>query len=604
MSIKKLVIWGAALLLAMLCLGGIVAASRINVIRIGGPVQTEIQQVSDLVADILPPPEYVIEPFFEATALLRDPSQYSVHAARLTKLQQDYDNRHAYWVASSLEPTLRKSIVEDTHHSATRFWAELNDRFLPAVKANDAAKMNASYARLSDDYNDQRAMVDKTVIMAAEYQAKLKANADGQLAWAIGLLLVIGAATLGMVGVACLGLLRRVIDPLVEVVDATTALAAGGSATVPHLTRTDELGKMAQAVESFRQATVARAEADACLSNEQQLVTTTLGDGLVALQQGNLTKFIRTEFPGGYGNLKISFNEAMGALREMIQLVSESARELTIGADDIASATDNLARRTQSDAASLEETNAALGQISGRLKATSTSSALTVQRAGQAIGTVARGRGTAVHAVTAMDRVSGSAKGIDSVIEGLDKIAFQTRVLAMNAAVEAGRAGDAGRGFAVVADLVSALAMRAEEEAKRARDELTVTLDEIAVAVGAVKKVDGVLEEIAADVEEVNTLLATMASDNTAQSLAIGEITSAMSVMDQSTQRNAAMVEQTSAATRTLSHAVRTLADRAAVFTFERRVRNIPVAVDRRAGGKSRVARDAAPAREEWMART
>ncbi|MQH48834.1 chemotaxis protein, partial [Escherichia coli] len=103
---------------------------------------------------------------------------------------------------------------------------------------------------------------------------------------------------------------------------------------------------------------------------------------------------------------------------------------------------------------------------------------------------VGSGRSTAEQATAAMIRVSDSARGIDSVIEGLDKIAFQTRVLAMNAAVEAGRAGEAGRGFAVVADLVSALAMRAEEEARRAREQLTATQTDIVVAVDAVKKVD------------------------------------------------------------------------------------------------------------------
>ena len=125
--------------------------------------------------------------------------------------------------------------------------------------------------------------------------------------------------------------------------------------------------------------------------------------------------------------------------------------------------------------------------------------------------TVDGGRSTAESAVAAMSRVRDSAKGIDDVIEGLDKIAFQTRVLAMNAAVEAGRAGEAGRGFAVVADLVSALAMRAEEESQRARDQLTATQVEVAGAVVAVEKVDGALVKIAEDVGTVHTLLATMA---------------------------------------------------------------------------------------------
>jgi methyl-accepting chemotaxis protein len=176
------------------------------------------------------------------------------------------------------------------------------------------------------------------------------------------------------------------------------------------------------------------------------------------------------------------------------------------------------------------------------------------------------GRAITDEAVHAMSRVSDCAKGIDDVIEGLDKIAFQTRVLAMNAAVEAGRAGEAGRGFAVVADLVSALAMRAEEEAKLAREQLVATQNEIGTAVAAVQKVDGALAGIATGVSEVHKLLGTMASDNQAQATAVTEISSAVATMDQATQKNAAMVEETSAASRTLSNEVSALVRQAARF--------------------------------------
>jgi methyl-accepting chemotaxis protein len=165
-----------------------------------------------------------------------------------------------------------------------------------------------------------------------------------------------------------------------------------------------------------------------------------------------------------------------------------------------------------------------------------------------------------------MNRVSESAKGIDSVIEGLDKIAFQTRVLAMNAAVEAGRAGEAGRGFAVVADLVSALAIRAEQEAGRARDQLTATQTDIVAAVERVHKVDGALSTISGDVGEVHVLLGEMANDNNAQSAMISEISTAISTMDKATQQNAAMVEETSAAARNLTDEVAALSSRAAQF--------------------------------------
>jgi methyl-accepting chemotaxis protein len=167
-----------------------------------------------------------------------------------------------------------------------------------------------------------------------------------------------------------------------------------------------------------------------------------------------------------------------------------------------------------------------------------------------------------------MHRVSESAKGIDSVIEGLDKIAFQTRVLAMNAAVEAGRAGEAGRGFAVVADLVSALAMRAEEEAGRARDQLTATQADIVDAVAMVQKVDGALVAISGDVDEVHDLLANIAADNEAQSSAVTQIAVAIGTMDQATQQNAAMVEETSAASRNLSSEVQLLSEQASAFNI------------------------------------
>lgn len=187
---------------------------------------------------------------------------------------------------------------------------------------------------------------------------------------------------------------------------------------------------------------------------------------------------------------------------------------------------------------------------------TARSAGQTVDQTEQAVSNVVAGRNTAEHAVSAMSRVLDGAKGIDSVIEGLDKIAFQTRVLAMNAAVEAGRAGDAGRGFAVVADLVSALAMRSEEEAKRARGQLTATQEDIGTAVGAVQDVDGALSNISGSVEQVLSLVSRMAAENRTQATTIKEIVGAVNEVDRATQQNAAMVEQTSAAARNLASEV------------------------------------------------
>ena len=345
---------------------------------------------------------------------------------------------------------------------------------------------------------------------------------------------------------------RAIADPYVTTVLRMEALAAGDlDSPIAFTEHRDCVGRMTKAMFSFRDAAKVQIALNAEARKHADLVRG-MTSNLKELAAGNLTAEITAEYPPEYAELKTNFNEAVVGLRALIGTVTASAATIRSGSTEIAHASESLARRTEANAASLEEASAAIAQIDQRLKTAAAAATRTVERADGAIATVNNGRCVTGDTVQAMNRVNDSAKGIDSVIEGLDKIAFQTRVLAMNAAVEAGRAGEAGRGFAVVADLVSALAMRAEEEAKRARDQLTVTQSEVLVAVGMVEKLDGALAAISGDVDEVHGLLRNMANDNRAQALGIGQINETVSTMDSSTQKNAAMVEETSAAARNL----------------------------------------------------
>ncbi|AJP72180.1 methyl-accepting chemotaxis protein [Sphingomonas hengshuiensis] len=361
----------------------------------------------------------------------------------------------------------------------------------------------------------------------------------------------------------------RIVGPIVSLSQTMRRLGEGDLSAHPEGTeRGDELGEMANAMLAFRDQV---AEAQRGTRAQAELIVDSLGTGLVALAAGDLTARIHADLAPPFTQLKTDFNEALDSLRTLIGSVSETTSAIQTGSNEIAQASEDLARRTEANAASLEQTAAAITQMDQRLRAIATSATRTVDRADGAISTVSGGRAVADEAVQAMTRVSDSAKGIDSVIEGLDKIAFQTRVLAMNAAVEAGRAGEAGRGFAVVADLVSALAMRAEEEAARARDQLTATQTDIVTAVQMVEKVDDALANISSDVSEVHDLLRTIATDNQAQSAAITQVSNVIGAMDQSTQQNAAMVEQTSAAARNLSTEVQSLTNQAARFQIGNR---------------------------------
>ncbi|HEU0067047.1 MAG TPA: methyl-accepting chemotaxis protein [Sphingomonas sp.] len=513
------------------------------------------------------------------TSILRQNSQFrgflvtgdETYLKSYREARDEYDTTSRDLEAMLTDPAKRALVVESRNE--TLAWRkDWGDRLIQWVRDGRREEAQAAVRGAG-----KAVLVSKVALPLREVrdaETKLieqnSASQDSAIGTATTTLIVGGIALIGIAVTLAMLLGRIIAKPVTALTRTMADLAAGkNDINVPHVDRRDELGDMARAVMVFREAAIAKqandadkAKADAEQTKVVEIVSTHLAD----LSAGDLTRPISEEFSGRYATLKANFNEALTKLRALIGSVTESAVSIRTGSGEIAQAAEDLARRTESNAASLEETAASVTQMDGRLRLSAQAATRTVQRADEAIATIGGGRAIADEAVQVMGRVSESAKGIDSVIEGLDKIAFQTRVLAMNAAVEAGRAGDAGRGFAVVADLVSALAMRAEEEAKRARNQLTVTQTDIAIAVGAVQKVDGALADISGDVGQVHELLATMAADNQAQAAAITEISSAIGLMDQATQQNAAMVEETSAAARTLAGEVTGLTEQAGRF--------------------------------------
>jgi methyl-accepting chemotaxis protein len=483
----------------------------------------------------------------------------------------DYDKTSTELEGLLTDPKLAAAL--DESRTQTLKWRkDWSDRLIAKVKAGQRDAAEAEVRAAGKAVLTSAAVLPLREIKDAQTALIEKNSARQESAIGTALfVLVVGAVALIGIAIGLAWMLTRLIAAPVSGLTRTMAdLAAGrNDIAVPDTDRGDELGDMARAVLVFRDAAVAKQASDAANAKaeaEQKMVVETVSAHLAELAGGNLTAEITREFPGDYATVKTNFNAAVVELRSLIASVMESTQSIHTGSSEIAQASEDLARRTEANAASLEETAAAVTQMNGRLRATADAANRTVARADDTISTVTNGRETADEAVQAMTRVAESAKGIDSVIEGLDKIAFQTRVLAMNAAVEAGRAGEAGRGFAVVADLVSALAMRAEEEAGRARDQLTATQTDITAAVEMVQRVDGALANISTGVGEVHGLLGEMASDNQAQATAISEVSTAIGAMDQSTQQNAAMVEQTSAAARNLASEVTTLSEQARRF--------------------------------------
>ncbi|WP_299508188.1 methyl-accepting chemotaxis protein [uncultured Roseobacter sp.] len=291
-----------------------------------------------------------------------------------------------------------------------------------------------------------------------------------------------------------------------------------------------------------------------------------LATSLNLLSEGDLTCQITTSFDGDYERLRVDFNDAVERLSVLIRNVDETVSGVFGNASEVSDASNDLARRTENQAATLEQTAAALEELTATVKSTAENARDADAAVVEARSEAEAGGGTVHEVVEAMTEIAESSAKVAKIMIVIDDIAFQTNLLALNAGVEAARAGEAGRGFSVVASEVRALAQRASDSAKEISEIINASDSQVKSGVDLVTRAGEALEKIVASVASTEKLVGTITHAAREQATALQEINSAVNSMDQTTQQNAAMVEETTAVSTSLSSDAENLRNMIAAF--------------------------------------
>ena len=291
-----------------------------------------------------------------------------------------------------------------------------------------------------------------------------------------------------------------------------------------------------------------------------------MADALESMAEGDLTVAVDTAEFSGNERLATAFNLAVANLSDLISETRRSAETIKSSSREVAQAADDLSRRTEQQAANLEETTAAVNALNDTVRETAGLATTTNETVDHALKDARTGGQVVGDTQTAMTQIESSAREMSQIIGVIDEIAFQTNLLALNAGVEAARAGEAGKGFAVVASEVRTLAQRSAEAAKSIKALIGASSDHVSAGVKLVQNTSDVLTRTIAAFGDVSEQVRSITGAAQSQATNIEEITSAISYLDQMTQQNAAMVEETSAAGASLANEADAMADQVAEF--------------------------------------
>jgi methyl-accepting chemotaxis protein len=460
-----------AISLGTIIFTGVYALSEL---KVGGPLYDKIKLGNDLVADILPPPEYVIEAYLEATLALRDPAELSMHRDRLVQLKKEYDERHDFWLKSDLDSTIKSKLTLESHREVERFWVAVNDVLLPALAKADMASAEKSYKDVSAAYAAHRTLIDDIVKRTNDGNAETETDAVNRVKRFTLILWVVSGLAFFIVGAGIIGVAIGVIHPIAKMTRVMKRLADGEmNDDVPALTRDDEVGAMAKAVQVFKE--------------------NALRVGAMKTEQIELASKAETERHAAMLQIADGFEKAIG---KVVRTVSSASTEIETAAGNLTKSADTTQQLSASVAAASEQSSSNVQSAA----AASEQMATSVSEIGRQVQESHKIAHAAVHqADQTNERIAEllqSANRIGEVVKMITAVAEQTNLLALNATIEAARAGDSGKGFAVVASEVKALASQTAKATEEISAQITQMQTATQQSVSAIKDIGATIAQI------------------------------------------------------------------------------------------------------------
>jgi methyl-accepting chemotaxis protein len=463
---------------------GFVSLQTINTVKVNGPVYAKIVDGKDLIADILPPPEYIIESCLMVHQLLdaKDPQELNKLVEHSKKLQADYEDRHNYWVKNLEEGEIKTLLVRDSYLPAKEFYESFNNKFLPALlKGDKESANNIARTELFPKYSDHRAKIDVIAEKTTRRNTEIESEANSILHRGYLTLLSIAVFLGGVIVTICLVIARSITRPINNTVRMLRDLAQGEGDLRQRLevNTKDEIGELAQLFNTFV--------------------------GKIQLAIKNIAGNAKT-LAGASTELSATATQLAGGAEETTNqsaTVASAAEEMAANMNNMAAASEQMTTNIKTVASATEQMTASITEIAKNAEQAATvaeNAAQMAQSSNDSIG-----------------QLGSAADEIGKVIQVIQDIAEQTNLLALNATIEAARAGDAGKGFAVVATEVKELAKQTAEATEDIRKRIEGVQSSTSQAVKSIGQISDIIHQ-------VNEISRTIASAVEEQSVTTKEI--------------------------------------------------------------------------------